>query len=89
MSRTVYKYPIELGGTTKILMPKDAIVRFAAVQHGQPQIWAEVDTLAPKEPRTFFSFGTGWELPADKPLGRYVGSFIVDNGAIVQHCYEQ
>lgn len=89
MSKTVYKYPIQLGGHTQILMPKGAEIRFAAVQYGQPQIWAEVDTDAPKETRTFFSFGTGWLLPSDKPLGRYVGSFIVDNGAIVQHCYEQ
>jgi hypothetical protein len=89
MTKSIWKFPVPLAGKVRIEMPKDAKVLFAAVQHGQPQIWAEIDTEAPKETRTFFSFGTGWELPIDKPLGRYVGSFIVDNGAIVQHCYEQ
>lgn len=89
MTVAVWKYPIQLGGHTRHLMPEGAKVIFAATQYNQPCIWAEVDVDAPKVGRTFFTFGTGWEIPDQEKLGRYVGSFLIDNGQLVQHCYEQ
>ncbi len=50
-----------------------------------PFIWALVDTDAPEEARVFHVRGTGH--PADA-LGRYVGTFQIDGGALVFHLFE-
>lgn len=77
--KTVYKY------TTGIVnMPKGAIVRKAAMQDGQVQLWAEVDTDNPLEQRHFVSYGTGWEIEEDNIC--YIDT--VFDGIYVWHVYE-
>lgn len=65
-------------------MPKGAKVLKAGMQGGEVQLWAEVDTDAPKEERNFIVYGTGWEIQEENVC------FIdtVFDGAFVWHVYE-
>lgn len=70
--KAIWKYvidrevPIVDGARRKIEMPVGAIVRHVDMQHEALCLWAEVDTEAPLEERTFTALGTGhWILPED------------------------
>lgn len=86
MSKSVWKYEIIPSDVIRIEMPVDAKVLFVAVQYDRPCLWAEVDVDAPIETREFRVYGTGHRLPDDP--GRYLGTFIMNQGTLVFHVYE-
>jgi hypothetical protein len=55
-------------------------------QSGNPQQWALVDLCAKTAPRTLRVYGTKHEIP--KKPGKWVGSLLLDGGALVYHVFE-
>lgn len=85
--RTIWKYQLTTTDTQTISMPAGARILCAQLQHGTPNLWAEVDPAAPPEPRTIRIYGTGNPAP-DKP-GQYVGTYQLYDGAFVGHVYDR
>lgn len=68
MSTRVFKYEPDdtdrVGFMLHFTLPKGARVINVDFQHGDPVIWAIVDSeAAPSEPFHLTVVGTGWELP--------------------------
>jgi hypothetical protein len=82
--KTIWKWT--LGESTVIEMPRDAKILTVQEQHGRPQLWALVDTDAPKVHRVFNIHRTGEPMPIEP--GHYIGTFQLDNGACVFHVFE-
>ncbi len=88
--RTIWKYELVVkypGHQAIVRMPRGAHVFCAREQGPEICVWADVDTDAPAEPRTFEVFGTGWEFPPGER--RYVGTAMLDGGRFVFHVYER
>ena len=83
---TIYKYAIE-PGRTEVQMPRDAQVLTVQMQFGNPFMWAKVDPRLKTERRVFDVFCTGHEMP-DDPRLIYVGTFQMNNGALVWHVFD-
>jgi hypothetical protein len=81
--RTVYKYPFSDRTESTVQMPEGAIVTHVASQDGRATIWAEVDTDAPPQSRSFSLVPTGGEVPAG---AHHVGTFL--SGPTVWHVSE-
>lgn len=58
--RCMYKYEIR---GEELSLPKGAKIRYAGSQNSKWYLWAEVDTDAMIETRTFRVFGTGEPIP--------------------------
>ncbi|MGI8639230.1 MAG: DUF7352 domain-containing protein [Pyrinomonadaceae bacterium] len=87
--KTIYKYNLQVTDKQQIELPKEAKILCVQVQHGEPQLWAEIDTAATLEARMIEIFGTGH--PISQEIGqsrRYISTFQIDNGAFVFHAYE-
>jgi hypothetical protein len=68
--RTIHKWQLPLERTAGaprcvLEMPRGAMHRAFAEQHGVLCLWAEVDTEQPTEKRVFEIYGTGHEIPVD------------------------
>ena len=81
--RAIFKYGLKLG-LNLIEMPSGAEVKTVADQFGAVTMWAEVDSDAEPEKRTFDVYGTGLPIPAGL---EYVGTAFC--GPFVWHVYEQ
>jgi len=80
--QTIFKYPMELHDRS-LALPRGAVIRRFAMQHGLPTVWAEVDSNAPTTTRRMHIFGTGHSLPE--------GAIYIDScedGAFVWHLFE-
>ena len=86
--RTVYKYELRLGDYVTVPLPKGAEIIYVAVQADCPYLWARVDPdpQVPVESRRFRIAGTGHRLGTD--VGRHIGSFMLQDGALVFHVFE-
>ncbi len=87
--KTIYKYNLQVTDVQQIQLPKKAKILCVQVQHGEPQLWAEIDTDASQEARTVEIFGTGH--PISQEIGqsrRYISTFQMENGLLVFHAYE-
>lgn len=87
MTAQVWKFPIEAVDAFGIDMPIGAEILSVQTQHGQPHLWALVDTMLPNERRLFRLFGTGHSIDDSGEL-KYVGSFQLSGGALVFHLFE-
>lgn len=84
--KQIFKYPVKVSRTQEIEMPKGAEILSLQTQNNTPYIWALVDEDLPKEYRFFEVFGTGYFLPEENR--NYIGTFQIDSGAFVGHCFE-
>lgn len=85
---TVWKFPLiptKACEPIEISMPRHAAVLHVGVQDGIAYLWAQVNTNKPMETYKFHALGTGWEFP--KHVGRYIGTFQIDDG-LVFHVYD-
>ena len=80
--RTIHKYAFEVTDDVVIEMPAGAEVLAVQVQNGSPCVWAEVDTDAPMQKRTFRVAGTGHPLDLDRVWRRHVGTFQLRGGRL-------
>ena len=86
MTKSIWKFPVEIVEEQTIVMPEGAKIHFAAVQYGVPTIWAEVDLGVPLVERKIRVYGTGWQIPGDP--GRYIGTFMMYDGHEIYHAFE-
>lgn len=95
MERTIWKFVLweesHLAVTVvTVQMPSGAAVIHAASQDDIPTVWAEVDSDAPVEERTFEVVGTGHPLVGPPSFERcYRGTAITKDGRFVWHIYER
>lgn len=82
--KTIWKYTLE--PRCQLQMPTGAEVLTMREQGEKICLWALVDPSAEKEPRQFYSFGTGHDID-DLPM-KYVGSSYLERGALVFHAFE-
>ena len=83
--KEIWKFPIG-PGMDSFQMPVGAVVLAVQVQREQPCIWVVVDPAAPKQPRSFFTVGTGHQF--DSRGFEYLGTFQLQDGALVFHTFE-
>ena len=88
MRETILKYKLNASAIQQIEMPQGAKILCIQVQNGVPCIWALVDTGSFLTKRTFEIFGTGQAIPDDVIKRNYIGTFQLDNGDLVFHCFE-
>jgi hypothetical protein len=71
MTKTIWKFEMEIDDTQVINMPKGAEILSIQLQNNEPVIWALVNPEEPdKEPRQFEMFGTGYLIPCDISINR-------------------
>ena len=84
----VYKYPIILDNKIEINMPEGAKILTCQSQFGKPQLWALVNPDFPTEKRTFRMAGTGHPISDSEESLQYIGTFQMENGALIFHLFE-
>lgn len=88
--RTIWKFTLALGGHQSIRMPKGAQIIALQMQGGMPQIWAVVN---PREDevvhREFVTYGTGHAFNVAGEPKTYIGTYQLDDGALVFHVFEE
>ncbi len=67
-------------------MPMFAKILHLNTQRDIPCLWAECDSDAEKRPRYYRIYGTGHPMLDSSDC--YIGSFDMQNGALVFHVYE-
>lgn len=80
----IWKYQLDETGVME--MPEGAQVLSAQMQHDWPVVWAKVDPRAPIKTKRLGVYGTGHAMPDDP--GRFIGTFQMDNGALVFHVFD-
>lgn len=84
---TIYKYALPVEDSATISMPRGARILCVQTQYSEPQIWAVVDSTAPKVARKLAVRGTGHDA-AGLYSGAYVGTFQMHGGALVFHVFD-
>ena len=85
---TIYKYPIYIIDEQEISMPRGAHIFSFALQRGTPCVWAIVDPTEPVlEPKTLYLRGTGHELQFEPCSLRFIGTVLLNDGALVFHLF--
>lgn len=85
----IYKYPLQVEGAQKIMMPSDAEILCVQVQNNQPCIWALVEPTNSLTPYRFYIYGTGQPIKDERSYDAYIGTFQLDNGALVFHVFKE
>lgn len=87
MPKTIYKYTLEATDVQQIEIPQGAEILCIQTQNETPCIWALVDPNATVTKRVFEIFGTGHNVP-ENGNRKYIGTFQLNQGALVFHCFE-
>lgn len=87
MARTIHKFELTAESEFTVEMPRGAKVLSVGVQREVVCLWVLVDTDNPKDERTFLIWGTGHSIDSD--TGTYIGTVILQDGAIVWHVFEE
>lgn len=86
MTKTIYKYPVQLGSNT-LQMPLHSQILTAQLQYGVITIWAIVDeSEMTKEDRNVVVFGTGHPLPVKADVKYWIAT--VQQDPYVWHLFE-
>jgi hypothetical protein len=88
MSKAVWKFPIPFPPREDMFtlrVPEGATPLTVQMQRGQPQLWALVDTDAPRTDYLFRIAGSGH--PIDEVV-QYIGTFQMASGDLVFHVFE-
>ena len=86
--KTVWKFPIPLEDFVTVEMPMRSKVLSVAEQNGQLCLWALVDPMQKKHPRSFRIAGTGHPIDTEDCGVSLVGTVITAGGALVWHVFE-
>lgn len=84
---TIHKYQLDTIDFQQIDMPKGSEILCIQSQNERPCIWAIVDTNMPLKKRAFEIYGTGHPI-SDGLNRKYIGTYQLQNGALVFHCFE-
>lgn len=85
--RTVYKYTLT-PSTIHTMMPKDAKIISAKLQHDKAVVWAVVDTDKPNEQRTLVVIPTGEPIPEFVRIVDFIDTVSINDGALIFHIFE-
>jgi len=85
--KTIWKFPFKVQDRFELEMPGGAQILDVQVQHGQPCIWAVVDTEVPSVKRRFVIVGTGHSMSHYLTGWPHVGTFQEAGGALVWHLF--
>lgn len=83
---TIWKFDLEVKDDQDIEMPGGADLLCVQVQGGQPRIWAHVNPNQPRNKRRIMTVGTGH--PISRRFVKYIGSYQMDDGALVFHVFD-
>ena len=83
---SIFKYQLETTDEQIVEMPLGAEVLTVQVQNGTPCIWARVNPDYAKLQYRFRIFGTGHPIEDDF-VGKYVGTYQLQNGALIFHVW--
>jgi len=87
MTKTIWKFPLQIDGDTDIEIPEGAEILCLQTQYTTPAMWALVDPDGKKEMRRFIIFGTGHFIQRAEHY-KYIGTFQQQNGLLVWHLFE-
>jgi hypothetical protein len=82
--KSIWKFPLGDSTHPTLTMPVGAEILSVQVQHGKPQLWALVDPDAPKEVRSFYVYGTGWDV--EQNTLRFIGTVQMQGGVVRFPC---
>lgn len=87
--KTIWKYPIPIEDKFVLTMPIGAQPLCVQVQHGQPCIWALIDTSKPQTTFLFRLSTTGYtDLDDNLTKLDYLGTFQMNGGDLVFHVFQ-
>jgi len=82
----IYKYAVAIEDEQKISMRRNATILSVQMQGNVPFLWVRCNPNVGEEARVFIIRGTGQTLPHN--VGRFIGTFQVQGGALVFHLFE-
>jgi hypothetical protein len=90
MALAVWKYEFPMVDEFTMELPEDAQILTVQVQPaaGGVRLWALVNAEHPMRPRHFRLAGTGHPIESEMHELRFIGSFQLDDGALVFHLFE-
>ena len=86
MSKQIWKYEINIGKTKRDI-PSNATILSVGLQGNNICVWALVDTEARTSERTFYVYGTGWDIEESVEYLSCIGT-VQDNNGLVWHVFE-
>lgn len=87
--RTIWKFPVPIMDEFTLTMPENSeILCVKAKGLCDSEMWAIVETDAPLEDITFYVRGTGHDIQ-DLKKSQYIGTFWLQNGALVFHLFKE
>lgn len=84
----VFKYVFPIVDKFRIPMPKGSQLLTVQMQRGLPHLWALVDPDEPIINRIFRLAGTGHPIEEDPSHLKYIGSFQMNEEALIFHLFE-
>jgi hypothetical protein len=89
--KTIYKYPLDIAGCQKIVMPTDAKILCVQTQIDIPCLWALVERGSTRfEKREFVTLCTGHHpTPDDIEKLVYIGTVQMCDESLVFHVFER
>lgn len=88
MTKTIYKYPINLTTKQLIAVPKDHQILCVNVQRDQPFLWIMIDPKSESEFITVETYGTGHDIECtNSELRKYIGTYFISD-YLVFHVFQ-
>lgn len=87
MSKTIYKYPLEVADVQDVMLPDGAQILSVAMQGQTLCLWAMVDTDLQLKRRRIVVYGTGHPFGDANQV--FIGTVLMDGGSLVWHVFEQ
>ena len=84
---TIHKFPLETTDYQNIYLTHGAKVLCVQVQNGIPCVWVLLDTEEHPVVATVRTYGTGHTIDENTPEESYVGTYQLENGALVFHVF--
>jgi len=84
--KRIWKYELRITDGQFVVLPKDAELLCVQVQRDKPCLWAIGEEHGMREERLIIIHGTGHQVSSN--LGRYLGTFQIQNGDLVYHVFE-
>ena len=85
MSRTIWKFPLDVLDEQIISMPRHAEILSVACQNDALVMWAKVDPENSLRQHKIHIRGTGH--PLDEEEGRFIGTVLMAGGSLVWHVF--
>lgn len=88
MSKTIWKYSLQLQDVQAVAMPDMAEILTADFQGNDLCLWAVVQPERPMKPRQIVIYGTGHPMP-ERCDDFYITTIQQAGGALIWHVFER